>query len=115
LTSISSPYPIRIIPVYDATIVSNYSRKIDIASNLPDISCMTFMKSLFLMIGAYPIVTAEGDIVPSYFSDLEANVAAGHVVDWSNKIVGCYGDLPSEVKYSVNGLKKEELLPDEER
>lgn len=60
-------------------------RPIDIIGNLPDISCLTFIKSLFFMIGAFPMLDGYGNIVPRFYSELKHNIESGNVLDWSDK------------------------------
>lgn len=58
---------------------------VDIYSCLPDISCLEFIKSLFVMSGAVPVVNNDGTIGRLYYSDLYDNVSKA--VDWSDKFV----------------------------
>lgn len=76
----------------------------NLMSNLPDISCMTLMKALFFMIGAFPTINASGDIVPVYYTDLQSNMISGNVIDWSNRMTTDYSDLPDKMTYSVTGF-----------
>lgn len=78
----------------------------DIVSNLPDVSCMTFLKSLYYMIGAFPVVNSDGRIVPLYYSDLAKRVDSQDVYDWSNKICSSDESLPTKISYQVSGFAK---------
>lgn len=60
--------------------------RMDVMSNLPDISCMTFMKALFYMIGSFPNVNSDGEIVPFFYSDIRDNLISGVTIDWSKKV-----------------------------
>lgn len=66
--------------------------KVDLVSNLPAISCLAFMKSLFYMMGAYPYVDSSGNMVPRYFSEIKDNLSSGKVLDWSSKCVNSSGN-----------------------
>lgn len=73
--------------------------KFDVVSNLPDISCLTFMKSLYYMIGAFPSTDAEGNIVPIFYTSILDNLRNGNIVDWSNKGTTDVAALPSKTAY----------------
>ncbi|WP_305313338.1 hypothetical protein [Paramuribaculum intestinale] len=72
----------------------------DVISNLPDIGCLAFVKSLFYMMGAFPIVTSSKEIVPRFFSEISDNLKSGNVLDWSSKLPGSASDLPTEIKFT---------------
>lgn len=80
------------------------SIQMDLMSNLPDISCMTFMKALFFMLGAFPSINSAGEIIPVYYTALRDNINAGNAVDWSQKMTTEYSALPSKMTYSVSGF-----------
>lgn len=87
------------------SVTSGY--EIDIQSNLPDISCMTFVKSLYYMIGAFPIADAEGRIIPIYYSDLYNNIYKHNTaIDWSAKICSAPTKLPEKIEYKVSDLAR---------
>lgn len=98
------------------------SHAVDLASNLPDISCMTFMKSLFYMMGTYPYVDKNGNITARLFSEIKDNLDSGKTIDWSSKIIKPFGvDSDSEVKFSQSSsyaqknyymMKSDELEPE---
>lgn len=75
--------------------------EIDVATNLPDVSCLTFMKSLYYMIGAFPAIDSDGRIIPLYYSQLLNRKKA---IDWSSKILSSDGTLPSKIAYSISGF-----------
>lgn len=77
---------------------------IDLMSNLPDVSCMTLMKALFFMLGAFPTLNAAGEIVPLYYSDIKDNLLAGNTLDWSGKATTDHSSLPNKTSYSVSGF-----------
>lgn len=84
----------------------NKGWEVDIVSNLPDISCLTFMKSLYYMIGAFPNTNRDGRIVPCYYKDLYSNIAKYNVSDWSKKLVGVDSDAPVRIAFTVSGFAR---------
>lgn len=79
-----------------------FSRPISLYSNLPDISCHTFIKSLFYMIGAYPVPNNEGVLIPHYFSTIEENKLNENVLDWSSKDATLPDEQPTSIKFSLS-------------
>lgn len=75
---------LRISVVYDEGWSFHY---INVWHNLPDISCLEFMKSLFFVLGGFPKVLSDGSIVLSEFSDLQINKMQGKVYDWSSRLI----------------------------
>ena len=93
------------IPIYnEKTNVGTGGYDVPIVPNLPDISCLTFIKSLFYMLGAFPITNRSGEIVPIYFNDLKIAIENNEALDWSGKILGSDNDKADEVDYSVSGF-----------
>lgn len=80
------------------------SWEIPIADNLPDVSCLNFMKALYYMIGAFPSVATNGDIVPVYYDDLRKRIIEGIAYDWSNKLSSTLIGQASSVKYAISGF-----------
>lgn len=78
------------------------SHSIDVISNLPDISCLNFVKSLFYMMGAFPYVNANREIIPRFYKELQDNLKSGKVLDWSTKLPGSISDMPSEIKFATS-------------
>lgn len=76
----------------------------DLMSNLPDISCMTFMKAVFFMLGAFPTINTAGEIIPVYYTVLKDNIISGNAVDWSQKMTTEPHALPTKTTYSVSGF-----------
>ena len=102
LVSISGS--MRAIPIYNENSYGNSGFDVKIVKNLPDISCMNFMKALFFMMGAFPVVNTAGEIVPAYFSDLDEAIDNGDVVDWSDKVIGDYASRPKKTEFDINGF-----------
>lgn len=61
--------------------------KIDTFTNLPDIDCLAFMKSLFYIEGGFPTINNQGMIVIKKYVEIKENVSKGFVYDWSKKII----------------------------
>lgn len=80
------------------------SFEIDLIGNLPDISCLTLMKSLFFMLGAFPSINTSGEIIPLFYTALRDNVVAGQALDWSKKITTEQSALPDKTTYNVSGF-----------
>lgn len=74
---------------------------IDVISNLPDISCLNFVKSLFYMMGSFPYVNGNQEIVPRFYAEIRDNLNSGNVYDWSTKLPGSASDMPSEIKFAT--------------
>lgn len=95
LKSIQEVYPIKVYLVNS----SEGKYKFDVISNLPDISCLTFMKSLYYMIGAFPSTDSDGNIVPVFYTNILDNIHKGNIVDWSNKVTTDVSALPAKTTY----------------
>ncbi len=80
------------------------SFEIDLMGNLPDISCLTLMKALFFMLGAFPSINSGGEIIPLFYTSLKDNVIAGNALDWSNKVTTQPSALPNKSAYNVSGF-----------
>lgn len=80
------------------------SYEIDLRSNLPDISCMTLVKSLYYMLGAFPVVSNNDEIIPCYYTDIKKNLDNALIVDWSSKVINGFASLPSKTSFQVNGF-----------
>lgn len=70
--------------------------------NLPDISCLEFIKSLYYILGGFPFVDYEGKVGINFYSDITKNFAYHNLVDWSHKILKREEDV--EVKFSCDSL-----------
>lgn len=91
----------------------------DIFSNLPDVGCLEFMKSLFYVMGAFPKVNANGEVVPMFYKTLKERLAANDCSDWSDKVEAAVDASPEKVAFAISGfgqrnyylLKNDELEP----
>lgn len=72
----------------------------DIFYSLPEISCLSLVKSMFYMMGAFPKLGKNGNVVPCYYSDLYNNIEDNNVYDWSKNIVNL-PDNPKELCWKV--------------
>lgn len=98
---------IKLIPQGDMTDNLTSGMDIDLRSNLPDISCMTFMKSLYFMIGAFPEVDSiSGRIIARYYNTIRDNIKAGKVKDWSKKLQGGIDSIPDKTSFSLSGYSQ---------
>lgn len=79
-----------------------YAHKIDVVSNLPDIGCLNFVKSIFYMMGAFPYVNSNQEVIPRFYAELRNNLISGNVLDWSSKLPGTASDMPSEIKFGTS-------------
>ncbi|MCM1141243.1 MAG: hypothetical protein NC453_21965 [Muribaculum sp.] len=101
--STTLPIPDRLMMPSDH--YSEYNKvKIDVMSNLPDISCMTLLKAIYYMIGAFPTLNSSGEVVPLYFIDLKNNVVSQNVADWSDRLIGDSSSLPTKISYEISGF-----------
>lgn len=80
--------------------------EMDLVSNLPDISCMTFIKSLFYMMGAFPSVNSNNEIVPCYYTDILTNIKNKKILNWSNRLIGGYNDLAAKIDFKISGFEQ---------
>lgn len=76
---------------------------LSITKNLPDISCMTFIKSLYYMIGAFPTIDNEGRIIAVKYSKIKENLTNGIIYDWSKKALSSSWQAES-VKFDIGGF-----------
>lgn len=80
--------------------------EMDIFSNLPDIDCLAFVKSLYYAMGEYPYVDKEGAIRGVGYKYYEDCIKSGDVIDWSKKLTGAIGDIPEEIEYKAGDFKR---------
>lgn len=80
----------------------------DAIYSLPDISCFEFVRSLFYMIGAFPIFGENGNIIPAFYRDIINNVNNGNVYDWSAKVIN-EDDNPKSVDWRVGDFAQNNL------
>lgn len=112
--------PITAHLVNDAKCVASFP--ISLFYNLPDISCQTFLKALFYMIGAYPTLNEAGELIPKYYTEIKNNLANKKVVDWSSRDTTRPGEQPTSIKFELSDfaqknyyLMKSDALEKKER
>ena len=84
--------------------VVNKGYETDVFSNLPDISCLEFMKSLFYVMGAFPGLSRDGEIIPLRYSTIRRNISNGNTADWSEKITSAVHENPEKIAFKVSGF-----------
>lgn len=85
--------------------------EMDIISNLPDISCFEFIKSVFYMNGALPRVEKDGVTISAmYYNQLRDRISTGDVIDWSSKMLGHDNENPSSIKTYNSSFGQENYL-----
>lgn len=78
--------------------------KMDTFTNLPDIDCLTFVKSLFYMLGSYP--TLKNDNISAIdYNILEDNIKKGFVYNWSQYVLS-RTDAPEAISFKASDFKK---------
>lgn len=80
--------------------------EVDIRTNLPDVSCLTFIKSLYYMMGAFPNSNSDGEIYPYYYHQLYRNISNGNAVDWTKKVATNVMTLPDKISFAVSGFSR---------
>lgn len=91
--------PIRFYP--KASDCKKITHKVDLFKNLPDISCIDFLKSLYYMQGAFPTAAADGTIGAIPYVRLRDNIESGNVCDWSSKVIGTVESTPEDMSYKA--------------
>lgn len=66
--------------------ISDEGRYINVFQNLPDISCMDFLKALGYISGTYPILK-DGAIEYRRYSEINDNISKGKTYDWSGYLL----------------------------
>lgn len=66
--------------------ISDEGRYINIFQNLPDISCLDFLKSLGHITGTYPIMK-DGAVKYRRYSEIEDNISSGKIYNWSSYLL----------------------------
>lgn len=80
--------------------------KIDIISNLPDISCFDFIKSLYYILGGYPVKNTDGSTGVVFYNDINNNISSGKVIDWSMKTNCGIDTTPNKILFTNGNLAK---------
>lgn len=65
---------------------------VNVFQNLPDISCMEFVKSIFYALGGYPFQSSTDDIIGlQQYSTIINKIRKNEINDWSHKIINPSG------------------------
>lgn len=88
--------------INDAKYITHY---MDTFTNLPDIDCLAFVKSLFYMMGKYPQMTNNGVIYGLSYNTLRENIENGYVYDWSMYVINRTINA-EEISYNVDDFKQ---------
>lgn len=92
------------VKVYVDNSNSNTPAWCDSITNLPDVKCLDFVKSLYLMVGAFPKMNSDGSVTPLYYRSLYTKMSDRDAVDWSDKVIDTTTDLAENTSYAVEGL-----------
>ena len=79
--------------------------RIDTFTNLPEIDCMTFMKTLFYLLGGFPKIDKQGNIKASLYKDIKNNLKRRNIYNWSGKLLSSSID-EMEISTNVDGFKQ---------
>lgn len=79
----------------------------DIIKNLPNMSCFEFMKAVYYMNGAMPILDKDGETITAmFYNELRDKVYEGVAVDWSKKLSGYRNRQSEKIKFASNSFAK---------
>lgn len=81
------------------------THRLDTFTNLPDIGCLAFMKSLFYMMGAFPYVDSKGYIRAKKYIELKENKVKGYVYNWTSKQIAST-DYYESAEYKCGDFKR---------
>ena len=79
-------------------VITNYAFDchVNLFNNLPDISCLDFVKSICYALGGYPYQDADGVIRIQKYSQIISRINQGETDDYSNKIINAASSLNAE-------------------
>lgn len=63
----------------------NAPENVDFTNSLPDLTCMDFIKSIYQILGGFPMRNTDGSIGISYYGDFSAK--KNEAYDWSDKLL----------------------------
>ena len=78
--------------------------KINLFQNLPDISVLDFVKSIFYAIGTYPYQDADGVIRAVEYRKIIQSITDGNINNWSSKCLSGIGRNEEEFGYNANDV-----------
>lgn len=69
-----------------------YGAYVNVFKNLPDISCMEFVKSIFYALGGYPYQSSTNDTIGlQQYSAIIDQIRRNDIYDWSKKVINPLG------------------------
>ena len=77
---------------------------INLFKNLPDISCLDFVKAIFYALGGYPYQDADGKIKIQQYAELIQSINNGAVYNWQNKSLKGVGNNTEDFDYDANNV-----------
>ena len=77
---------------------------VNLFKNLPDISCMDFIKSVCYALGGYPTQTNVNTINLTKYADIITRINAGEVNDWSKKVLKGLGENLDDLSFEPNDV-----------
>ena len=84
--------------------------EVDLFGNLPQISVMEFLKSLFYIENAYPVVRDDGRLGKMGYRDLYNNIREGKVYDWSSAVTGSSTEWEGTRRFTNGELGRRNLF-----
>lgn len=82
----------------------NFGCHVNLFKNLPDISCMDFIKSVCYALGGYPTQTDVNAINLTKYANIIAQINAGGVNEWSGKALKGIGENLEELSFEPNSV-----------
>lgn len=77
---------------------------VNLFKNLPDISCMDFVKSVCYALGGYPIQKDINTINIQKYSNIVTQINTGDVNNWSNKSLKGIGENSEDLNFEPNSV-----------
>ena len=77
---------------------------INLFKNLPDISCLDFVKSIFFALGSYPYQDKDNIIKMQQYTNIVQRIKEHDVCDWSAKSLKGLGDNTEAINYESGSI-----------
>lgn len=92
--------------LYMSIVPTNYTFgcHVNLFKNLPDISCVDFIKSVCYALGGYPYQTGDGAIMVQEYTDIIDRIDSGDVSNWSDKILKANGANTEDFNFDPNNV-----------
>lgn len=84
----------------------------DLIANLPEVTCMDFIKSLFYQIGSFPKILPNGNITAFGYNDFKENIKKAY--DWTGRVMNLEHENISWKVGSFSGKSKYLMKSDSE-